>query len=235
MQQRGPSITALMIGIATVPAFVMFLVVSASTYAARISEVRADLDERGRLLAAVLADGSRYGVIAGHEASLQTTLRNLMAADPSIAALDIVDVEHRPVVMRGAAPGRGAIAFEHPIQGQAIDADLFDSTGAPHGIAAGPPTVREGPLLGYARVRMSPEPLLRAKRMGLLMGGLIVLAAALPPRSTTSSMRPCWRFVSTRRRCGRAMACPSPRRRWTRPQAASSRPSRRSTKAHGAS
>lgn len=179
MQQRGPSITALMIGIATVPAFVMFLFVSASTYAARISEVRADLDERGRLLAAVLADGSRYGVIAGHEASLQTTLRNLMAADPSIAALDIVDVERRPVVMRGAAPGRGAIAFEHPIQGQAIDADLFDSTGAPHGIAAGPPKVREGPLLGYARVRMSPEPLLRAKRKGLLIGGLIVLAAAM--------------------------------------------------------
>ena len=168
MQRRGPSITSLLIGIATVPAFVMFLVVSALTYAARISEVRADIDERGRLLAAVLADGSRYGVISGNEASLHTTLSHLLAADPSISALEILDVQRRPVVMLGPTPGNGPIAFEHPIKGQAIDVDLFDSTGTPHGVAAGKPQVREGPLLGYARVRMSPEPLLRAKRMGLL-------------------------------------------------------------------
>ena len=179
MQRRGPSITSLLIGIATVPAFVMFLVVSAFTYAARISEVRADIDERGRLLAAVLADGSRYGVISGNEASLQTTLSHLLAADPSIAALEILDVQRRPVLMLGPTTGNGPIAFVHPIKGQAIDVDLFDSTGTPHGVATGQPTVREGPLLGYARVRMSPEPLLRAKRMGLLIAGLIVLAAAM--------------------------------------------------------
>ena len=179
MQRRGPSITSLLIGIATVPAFVMFLVVSAFTYAARISEVRADIDARGRLLAAVLADGSRYGVISGNEASLQTTLSHLLAADPSIAALEILDVQRRPVLMLGPTTGNGPIAFVHPIKGQAIDVDLFDSTGTPHGVATGQPTVREGPLLGYARVRMSPEPLLRAKRMGLLIAGLIVLAAAM--------------------------------------------------------
>jgi two-component system, NarL family, sensor histidine kinase UhpB len=179
MQRHGPSITALLIGIATVPAFVMFLVVSGFIYAARIGEVRADIDERGRLLAAVLADSSRYGVVSGNEPSLQTTLRNLMSADPSIAALEILDVQRRPVVVLGATPRSGGLAFEHPIKGQAIDIDLFDSTGTPHGIADGRPKVREGPLIGYSRVRMSPEPLMRAKRTGLLIAGLIVLVAAL--------------------------------------------------------
>lgn len=179
MHRHGPSITALLFGIATVPAFVMFLVVSGFIYAARIAEVRADINERGRLLAAVLADGSRYGVVSGNEPSLQTTLRNLMAAEPSIAALEILDAHRRPIVMLGETPRNGALAFEHPIKGQTIDVDLFDSTGTPHGIADGRPKVREGPLIGYSRVRMSPEPLMRAKRTGLLIAGLIVLVAAL--------------------------------------------------------
>lgn len=177
--RRGPSITALLTGIATVPAFVMFLVVTASIYAARIGEVRTDIDERGRLLASVLAESSRYGVVSGNVPALQDALHSLMTADASIAGIEIVDMQRRPIASAGAASNGFALMFEHPIKGQSIDVDLFDSTGLPHGIADGGPKVREGPLIGYSRVRMSPEPLMRAKRTGLLIAGVIVLVAAL--------------------------------------------------------
>src|SRR5438105_11546518 len=172
--RRGPSITALLIGIATLPAFVMFLVVSASIYATRVGEVRADLDERGRLLAAVLADGSRYGIVSGNVPALQETLRGLMTTDASIAGIEILDVQRRPIASAGTAANGGALVFERPIKGLAIDADLFDSS-APHGIGDERPKFREGPLIGYSRVRMSPEPLMKARRTGLLIAGLIVL------------------------------------------------------------
>lgn len=177
--RRGPSITALLIGIATVPAFVMFLVVSSSIYAARIGEVRADIDERGRLLAAVLAESGRYGVVSDNLPALQETLRSLMTTDASIAGVEILDVQRRPIASAGAAPNGSALLFEHPIKGQSIDVDLFDGTSTPHGIADGRPKFREGPLIGYSQVRMSPEPLMRARRTGLLIAGLIVLVAAV--------------------------------------------------------
>lgn len=177
--RRGPSITALLIGIATVPAFVMFLVVSGSIYAARIGEVRADIDERGRLLAAVLAESSRYGVVSDNVTALQETLRSLMTTEASIAGVEILDVQRRPIASVGAAQSTSALLFEHPIRGHSIDVDLFDGAGTPHGIAGEPPKFREGPLFGYSRVRMSPEPLMRARRTGLLIAGLIILVAAM--------------------------------------------------------
>jgi two-component system sensor histidine kinase UhpB len=177
--RRGPSITALLIGIATVPAFVMFLVVSASIYAARIGEIRSDIDERGRLLAAVLADGSRYGVVSDNVPALQATLQGLMTRDASITAIQILDTQRRPIVSAGSTSNDAALAFEHTIKGQAIDVDFFDSAGTPHGIVDGRPKVREGPLIGYSRVYMSLEPLMKAKRTGLLIAGLIVLVAAV--------------------------------------------------------
>jgi two-component system sensor histidine kinase UhpB len=176
--RRGPSITAMLIGIATLPAFVMFLVVSASIYAARVGEVRADIDERGRLLAAVLADGSRYGIVSGNVPALQETLRGLMTTDASIAGIEILDVQRRPIASTGTAANGAALMFERPIKGLAIDADLFESS-TPHGIGDGRPKFREGPLIGYSRVRMSPEPVMKAKRTGLLIAGLIVLVAAV--------------------------------------------------------
>jgi two-component system sensor histidine kinase UhpB len=175
----GPSITALLIGIATVPAFVMFLVVSGSIYAARIGEVRADIDERGRLLAAVLAESGRYGVVSDNVPALQATLRSLMTTEASIAGVEILDVERRRIASVGAPQSDSALVFEHPIKGQSIDVDLFDGTGTPHGIGGEPPKFREGPLIGYSQVRMSPEPLMRARRAGLLIAGLIVLMSAV--------------------------------------------------------
>jgi len=178
--RRGPSITALLIGIATVPAFVMFLVVSTSMYASRMNEVQADIDERGRLLAAALANSSLYGVVSGNVPALEASLQRLLTTDASIAGLQILDAQRHAIASVGPSPPNpAAIAFEHPINVQAIDVDLLDGVGPPHGAANGAPKAREGALVGYSKVLMSPEPLLKAKRNGLLIAGMIVLIAAL--------------------------------------------------------
>jgi two-component system, NarL family, sensor histidine kinase UhpB len=177
--RRGWSIAALLVGIATVPAFVMFLVVSAAIYASRINEVRADIDDRGRLIAAALAESGRYGVVSGNVSSLEATLQRMLTTDASIAGIQILDAQRHLFASAGTTKVESAVTFEHPIRVQAIDVDLFNSSGAPHGIDDGRPKARDGAVVGYSRVVMSPEPLMQAKRNGLLIAGLIVLAAAV--------------------------------------------------------
>ncbi|HET9643460.1 MAG TPA: histidine kinase [Burkholderiaceae bacterium] len=177
--RRGVTITALLIVIATVPAFAMFLVVSGSLYASRVHEVRRDLDDRGHLLAAALAESSRYGVVSGNVPALELSLQRLLATDASIAGIQILDPQRHLLASAGTTASGATLTFEHPIRMQAIDVDLFEGSGSPQGIGNPRPRVREGALAGYTRVYMSPEPLMRAKRNGLLMAGAMVLVAAM--------------------------------------------------------
>lgn len=177
--RRGWSIAALLVGIATVPAFMMFFVVSASIYASRINEVRADIDDRGRLMAAALAESGRYGVVSGNVSSLEATLQRMLTTDTSIAGIQILDAQRHLFASAGSTTVESAVSFEHPIRMQVIDVDLFDSSSAPHGIAGARPKAHDGAVVGYSRVLMSPKPLIQAKRNSLLIAGLIVLAAAV--------------------------------------------------------
>lgn len=176
---RGLRITTLLVGIATIPAFVMFLVVSASLYASRIAEVRSDIDDRGRLLAAALADSSRYGVVSGNEPALTQMLLRIQATDTSISALQILDEQGRLIASSGSARGESMASYDHPIRAQAIEVDLLGSGSAPQGIADGKPRASDGAVLGHARVLMSAEPLLKAKRKSLAIAGSIVLVSAM--------------------------------------------------------
>ena len=134
MERRGLTITTQLLGLAIAPALLMFIVVSAGLYGARMNEVQRDANERGRLLAAALAEASRYGVVSGNAPSLQASLQGLVATDRSIAALEVMDASHRTVAAV-TSPSAGAgemLPFERAIHVQPVGVDLFDATGSPH-------------------------------------------------------------------------------------------------------
>ena len=68
----GWSITARLAMLALVPAFLMLIAVNAWLYAVSADEANADIKERGRVIAAALSEGSRYGVISGNAASVDS-------------------------------------------------------------------------------------------------------------------------------------------------------------------
>jgi two-component system, NarL family, sensor histidine kinase UhpB len=178
LRSGGWSFTTRLVALALVPAALMFVVVNISLYLVSANEAKADVRERARIVAAALAEGTRYGVISGNRAAVERTVRGLMEADRSIVAVDVLGIDRTPLVsVTGVRGTNDAFTTESPIIVGAIDVDLLDSAR----VAAGGQQGREAKsgLAGYVQVSMSPLPMLEAKRSRLLLGSALVLLASL--------------------------------------------------------
>jgi hypothetical protein len=178
LRSGGWSFTTRLVALALVPAALMFVVVNISLYLVSANEAKADVRERAHIVAAALAEGTRYGVISGNRAAVERTVRGLMEADQSIVAVDVLGIDRTPLVSVTRVRGTNdAFTTESPIIVGAIDVDLLDSAR----VAAGGQQGREAKsgLAGYVQVSMSPLPLLEAKRSRLLLGSALVLLASL--------------------------------------------------------
>ena len=180
-QPQTWSITARLVMVATVPATLMFIVVNLSLYFSGQDEVRKTIQERGQLISAALAETSQYGVVSGNTSYLERNVRQLLKTDRSIAAIEILDAERRPIVTAKESAIEGATTFERTIGAAVPDINLFDESGGPHvSLPLGASTAfRPGQTVGYVRVLMSPVPILEEKRHRLFLGGLVVLAATV--------------------------------------------------------
>ena len=179
LRTGGWSFTTRLVALALVPAALMFLIVNISLYLVSADEAQADVRERARIVAAALAEGTRYGVISGNRAAVERTVRGLMDADRSIVAVEVLDIDRASLVsVTGSGDTRDAFTTESPIIVGALDVDLLDAGRARQGSeqARG---ARGDPAAGYVRVSMSPAPLLEAKRSRLLVGSLLVLLASV--------------------------------------------------------
>ncbi len=177
-------IAARLLAIAVLPAITMFVAVTAALYASAQDDVRRDVAERGRLIATALAQSSQYGLVSGNVAYLRTTLRHLLAADPSIACIAITDNAHRNVVSECLdTPAGEPSAFEMPVRIESIpEVDLFEPTPGPRADSTALPAEATGKLrtVGQVRVTMSATPIFQAKRKALLAAsGPVLLAAVL--------------------------------------------------------
>lgn len=168
--------------IAVLPASLMFVAVTTALYLTGRDDVRRDVAERGRLVANALAQTSQYGLVSGNVSYLQATLQQLLASDPSIAALRITDVDGRALVSAASPVGKGERSqYEVAVRADSLDVDLFDSAGGPH-VSLDPrqPVAMEtSRIVGHVQVTMTPGPLLQAKRQALLAGSAVVLAFAV--------------------------------------------------------
>jgi two-component system, NarL family, sensor histidine kinase UhpB len=174
---RQWGIAARLLSIAVLPAGVMALVVTITLQVRAQHEVLRDVAERGRLIAAAMAQSSQYGLVSGNVAYLRTTLHHLLDTDRSIDCIDILDAQRRSVVSACQPGSRPAQAewSERLVQLDALpEVDLFEP------LADAKPT-RPATLrtVGVVRVSMTPEPLLQAKRQSLAVASAFVLAAAV--------------------------------------------------------
>jgi two-component system, NarL family, sensor histidine kinase UhpB len=174
---RQWGIAARLLSIAVLPAGVMALVVTITLQVRAQHEVLRDVAERGRLIAAAMAQSSQYGLVSGNVAYLRTTLRHLLDTDRSIDCIEILDARRRAVVS-ACQPGSRPLQAEWSerlVQLDALpDVDLF----APLADAK-PPQAAALRTVGVVKVSMTPEPLLQAKRRSLAVASVFVLAAAV--------------------------------------------------------
>jgi hypothetical protein len=103
--------------LALVPAMLMFVAVNVSVYVVSLEEAKANVRERSHLIAAALAEGSRYGVISGNPALVEGTVRGLMQADASVVAVEVVDADRQALVtVRGSNADTDAVTTEVAIE-----------------------------------------------------------------------------------------------------------------------
>lgn len=182
LQSRSWGITTRLVLVATVPPFLMSLVVTVALSISGRKEVAATLHERGQLVAAALAETSQYGVVSGNFAYLDRNIRQLLRTDSSVSRIEILDTQRNVIVAAGANLAAGSPGFEMPIGGEVPDVDLFDTTGGPHASNApgqGSVEFRERTPVGFVRVTMSEAPILAEKQRRLYWGVAVVLLATL--------------------------------------------------------
>ena len=168
LNPRDWSIRSLLIMLAIAPILIMLVALVLAMFFAAQKNMSNDIEEKGRLVAAALAESSQYGVVAGNKAVLEQTMRMLATTDETVARLEILGVDEKPLASY-QAPGdltRPVFEFEHPILSRPIDADFFDSASQLHipgRPAGGSRRIEPSVLVGYVKVSISPMPLLKAK------------------------------------------------------------------------
>jgi two-component system sensor histidine kinase UhpB len=170
------SIAARLLALALLPTVLMLVAGNASMYWLSLRDAATEIRERGRSVAAALAEASRYAVVSGNTDSAARTIRDLMAADPSLVAVQVLDRGRRVVVEEGAGTVEGSATtdFEVPITSEPLNVDTFDAVNTParNGTRTGPP-------LGFVRVRMSADPIIAASVDRLAKGSALVLLATI--------------------------------------------------------
>lgn len=178
---RSWGITTRLVLVATVPPFLMSLVVTMALSISGKKEVAAALQERGKLIAAALAETSQYGVISGNLAYLDRNVRQLLKTNNSVSRIEILDAARRTVIAAGVS-ATDAIPFEISIGSEIPDIDLFENSAGPHASNSpekGSVRFRERAPVGFVRVIMSEAPILAEKQRRLYWGVAVVLLATL--------------------------------------------------------
>jgi two-component system sensor histidine kinase UhpB len=150
--------------------------------------LKADIDEKGQLIAAALAESSQYGVIAENKAVLEQTMRMLAATDNMVVRLIVVKVggEILASFQTPSSVQQNIFEFSHPIFSQPINANFFDSATQPHmpkQFQKGDASKDRSVLLGYAKVGIVSAPLLRARHReiysALVLAGLAAFCGGM--------------------------------------------------------
>ncbi|QBI00395.1 ATP-binding protein [Pseudoduganella albidiflava] len=156
------------------------------SYQSRQDEVRAELAERGTLLARVLADSSEYAVISGQYDELRRSVRGVLQTDTAIREVALFDARRRELVrLRGRATGAPeGRYYEAAVLKRLVWLNMRAPDGrVVFGAANGAPRPAFE-TVGYVQVRMTPDAMLARQaarfRLELLAAALgLVLCGAL--------------------------------------------------------
>ncbi len=143
-----------LLAITIAPLVAMCLTLLWTNYQSRQDEVRAELAERGQLLARVLADGSERAIATGRYEDLQRTIRDVLQSDAAIWQVALFDTRRRALLrVQGHAQGGPETRY-------------YEAAVLKHLIWVGTPAGEGGAgmsveKVGYLQVRMAPAALLQ--------------------------------------------------------------------------
>ncbi|MBW8832769.1 MAG: HAMP domain-containing protein [Burkholderiales bacterium] len=158
----------------------MFVAVATWLYVSGKSSALLAVHRNGELLASALAQTSQFGVVSGNTEALRRSMQHMLQARTDISQIQILDDHHISIATAGQAHLDKSLNFEQPITDDVPDVDLFEGS-APHASTSNNklPQLRSARVVGYVRVLMSPEPVLKEERLRLLLNALVLLAAAV--------------------------------------------------------
>lgn len=186
---------------------IALVVVIFFTYFSRIGEIRQDLDERGALIAATVAENSQYGLVSGNYTYIHSAIRRLLAANKDIYSVQVMDKAGAAIVnLRSAVPDTAeTLSYSSPVTIDVSDVNLVDfesseattpaSLPSPSASLPSPGTSRPNSVIGNVHVTLSPASLIGAKRNRLLVGlglagGFLLLSIADGFRRSRALTRP---------------------------------------------
>lgn len=180
---RSWGIATRLLAVAVLPAGLMFTVVTGTLYVTARDDVRRDVSERGRLIAAALAQSSQYGLVSGNVEQLRATLQQMLHADPSIVCITIDNDAHKTVASACQDKSSSQTStFQAPVRIESWpDADLFEPP-ANKGRSATSGGLQAKAVLrtiGQVNVSVSATPIFQARQRSMLLAGMLVFTAAI--------------------------------------------------------
>lgn len=165
--------------VAGLPASIMALAISLSSYVIGEREADIAVREHGGLVAATLAETSEYGIRSGNSASLEEAMRRMMRADPWIAAMKAFDVDRRRIAEVRRQIAGPLMEFERPVASNILDLNLFDNAGSMNSDPGANPAARAEHFVGVVRVTMSAGPIYQRHRWHTLTSVSSVVLAGI--------------------------------------------------------
>ena len=194
------SIGTRLFSISVVPVVVLFCTIVSFTYFARLEEVRAEVIERGKVIATAVAENSEFSLVTGNISELERITRGLLKADNSIREINVLDTNRKVVfsISSEAPPDSSIPAAQAEVLKQVLPVDDFGDTGVPHLTSpiVDPSSKITPPVIGHATVSMSAVGVLAVQKQRLYwqtaIATLFLLASIVVGRtlSNTQLKRP---------------------------------------------
>jgi two-component system, NarL family, sensor histidine kinase UhpB len=168
------SITQRLLLVVMLPSLIIAATLAVSAYTTGERDIEDKIATSGQLLARALAETSQYDVVARNQEVLDHSIQRILAADPSIVAIEILDDEGHTIARRSHKASGTEVRFEEAIFGDAPDVQLFDNS-APHAevLSNADPVYKQGRRVGTVKVLMSTGPLLVGQRHRLIVATLV--------------------------------------------------------------
>ncbi len=175
-------ISTRLILMAITPVVTLFLSSLLYAYSSRLSEVQADLAERGMVIASSMAESSEYGLISGNYDDLERIASGVAQADKTISKIVVLTADKKEIVhvSQKVQSGGNDRLFEVPVKKRLIRVDDLRTDELPlvTGEIASVETAGAG-IVGYIQVRMTPTTLVAKQTQRLYVQSAISLLGLL--------------------------------------------------------
>jgi two-component system, NarL family, sensor histidine kinase UhpB len=172
-------IVSRLVSVVLIPSFLLFIAIITTLYYLVRNDAIADVEERAKVSGFALAQNLQYGIVSGNSKGIENISKQFLAADTSIAVIEIFDVNKKLVTRLGQIEDRKVVAtINVPILREIPNVDLFDQSGP--SVNPNITTLSDGistktRQLGVVRIFAQADTLINSRSPRLLIASLVVL------------------------------------------------------------